>query len=117
MAKYAGTEIPEDLDDDLTKETKSAYSTAPAHSTAPPAKATPTAGPPRGVPAVPAKPRPPSASGGVKAKALYPFQGQPGELTFNYGDVITIIKQSGEWWEGELNGRKGLLPANYVQLL
>eukprot|EP01104_Vermistella_antarctica_P014730 TRINITY_DN468_c1_g1_i12.p1 TRINITY_DN468_c1_g1~~TRINITY_DN468_c1_g1_i12.p1 ORF type:complete len:489 (+),score=132.63 TRINITY_DN468_c1_g1_i12:152-1618(+) len=52
----------------------------------------------------------------IKAKALYPFAGQDGtELTFNFGDIITIVGKNGDWWEGELNGKRGLLPANYVQ--
>jgi len=37
------------------------------------------------------------------------------ELTIKKGDVITIIKEHSEWWEGELNGRVGVFPANYVQ--
>jgi hypothetical protein len=52
----------------------------------------------------------------TRARALYPFQGQDDtELTFQYNDVITVVREAGEWWEGEINGRRGLFPANYVQ--
>ena len=55
---------------------------------------------------------------GTQARALFDFVGQDqGELTFKFGDTITILQMDGEWWEGELNGRKGLLPNNYVELL
>jgi len=61
-------------------------------------------------------PTPPSK--GVKAQALFDFNAQESnELPFKVGDIITIVKQSGEWWEGELNGQKGLLPSNYVKLM
>jgi len=54
----------------------------------------------------------------VKAKALYPFQGQDAsELTFQFNEEIVVLRQGGEWWEGELNGRRGLFPANYVKLI
>jgi len=53
-----------------------------------------------------------------RAKGLYPFQGQsPDELSFNPGDVLNIVSQEGEWWTAELNGRKGVIPANYVQMI
>jgi hypothetical protein len=54
-----------------------------------------------------------------RARALYPFAGQDNtELTFAFNDIITIRNDSGgEWWEGELNGKVGLLPANYVEML
>jgi len=52
------------------------------------------------------------------AKALYDFNAQEeNELGFKIGDIVTIHTMKGEWWEGELNGRKGLLPSNYVQLI
>jgi len=59
------------------------------------------------------------AVGVKKAKALYKFTGEiPTELSFNAGDIITIHNSSHpDWWQGELNGRHGELPANYVQLL
>jgi len=54
----------------------------------------------------------------IKAKAVYQFNAEsPAEISFKVGDVIIIHKQDGEWWEGELKGRRGYLPANYVQLI
>jgi len=51
------------------------------------------------------------------ARALYDYQGQTGEeLSFREGDMVAIVKKDpGGWWEGELQGRRGWLPANYVQ--
>ena len=52
--------------------------------------------------------------------ALYDFEGQTAEdLPFREGDRIRVIKKTestDDWWEGEVNGRKGSFPANYVQL-
>ncbi|KAM3416204.1 hypothetical protein BST61_g7810 [Cercospora zeina] len=52
--------------------------------------------------------------------ALYDFEGQtPQDLPFREGDRIKVIKKTestDDWWEGEVNGRKGSFPANYVQL-
>jgi len=54
----------------------------------------------------------------IKAKALYSFHGQDtSELTFQFNDEITVLRQGGEWWEGELHGRRGLFPFNYVQII
>jgi len=54
----------------------------------------------------------------VKAKGLFDFAGEEdGELTFHTNDVLTILEQNGEWWEAELNGKKGQIPANYVQII
>jgi len=54
----------------------------------------------------------------VRAKGAYPFQGQsPDELSFNPGDELVIIDQTGDWWTAEMGGRRGLIPANYVQLI
>jgi signal transducing adaptor molecule len=55
---------------------------------------------------------------GAKAIALYDFApSEDGELGFKVNDTILILKQEGEWWEGELNGKRGTLPSNYVKLL
>jgi len=65
--------------------------------------------------------RPQSVSTGpprMVAQALYAFTAQsPAELSFNFGDRITILTQQGEWWQGEINGKQGLIPSNYVQLI
>lgn len=52
--------------------------------------------------------------------ALYDFEGQnEGDLAFSEGDRIKVVRKTGsvdDWWEGELNGRTGSFPANYVEL-
>ncbi|EGD77652.1 hypothetical protein PTSG_08745 [Salpingoeca rosetta] len=56
----------------------------------------------------------------LQAHALYDFEAneEHGELSLNAGDTVTVHRQDiGEgWWEGEVNGRRGLFPASYVQL-
>lgn len=43
---------------------------------------------------------------------------QPDELSINIGDVIkNVIMSEGGWWEGELNGKKGMFPDNFVKVL
>jgi len=38
------------------------------------------------------------------------------ELSFKEGDQINVVtKDPGGWWEGELDGRRGWIPANYVK--
>ncbi|POI20785.1 hypothetical protein CIB84_015468, partial [Bambusicola thoracicus] len=38
------------------------------------------------------------------------------ELTITVGDIITNIKKDdGGWWEGQLKGRRGLFPDNFVR--
>ncbi|XP_034041584.1 intersectin-1 isoform X4 [Thalassophryne amazonica] len=39
------------------------------------------------------------------------------ELAFQKGQVITVLnKDDCDWWKGELNGKEGLFPSNYVKL-
>jgi hypothetical protein len=48
---------------------------------------------------------------------LYDFVAEDeGELSFTKGDTLIIHSTDGEWWEGEYNGKRGLLPSNYVKL-
>ncbi|KAN0019717.1 hypothetical protein ACTFIU_002939 [Dictyostelium citrinum] len=50
-----------------------------------------------------------------RVQALYDFQGQDStELSFKKGDMITVFKQNGEWYDAELNGVKGLVPCNHT---
>ncbi|QLG72107.1 hypothetical protein HG535_0C04610 [Zygotorulaspora mrakii] len=67
-------------------------------------------------------PRSPSSSSNApKAVALYSFAGEEsGDLPFRKGDVISILKKSesqDDWWTGKVNGREGIFPANYVELV
>ncbi|KAJ8657474.1 hypothetical protein O0I10_006776 [Lichtheimia ornata] len=54
------------------------------------------------------------------ARALYDFTGeQAGDLSFREGDIITIVEKSNsqdDWWTGSIGARKGMFPANYVQM-
>jgi len=39
------------------------------------------------------------------------------ELTINVGDVITdVVRSCDGWYEGKLNGKKGLFPDNFVKV-
>lgn len=52
----------------------------------------------------------------IECIALYSYNGQAGDLSFQEGDVISITKNEGDWWEGSLKGQKGIFPANYVKM-
>ncbi|NWT09615.1 SH3R2 ligase, partial [Vireo altiloquus] len=54
-----------------------------------------------------------------RARALYTYRGHnPGELRFNKGDTIVLLRQLDEnWYLGELNGSSGVLPASSVQVI
>lgn len=67
---------------------------------------------------MPSRPPPMPSASLIKAQALYAFQAQDhSELSFQPGEVITVTRQAGEWWEGEIGARRGLFPANYVRTL
>ncbi|XP_053200836.1 growth factor receptor-bound protein 2-like [Panonychus citri] len=53
----------------------------------------------------------------ILVQAMYDFTPQEnGELGFKRGDVITVTDNSDQnWWEGEIEGRKGYFPATYVE--
>lgn len=48
--------------------------------------------------------------------ALYPYDSaENGDLTFNQGEVILVVKKEGDWWTGNIGDRNGIFPANYVE--
>ncbi|XP_050664248.1 uncharacterized protein LOC126964952 isoform X3 [Leptidea sinapis] len=55
----------------------------------------------------------------IVARALYTFNGQTSrELSFKKGELIHVRRQiDNNWYEGEIHGKVGLFPYNYVELL
>uniref|UniRef100_A0A8C8ANN7 Vav guanine nucleotide exchange factor 1 n=1 Tax=Otus sunia TaxID=257818 RepID=A0A8C8ANN7_9STRI len=65
-----------------------------------------------------AGPRPPAVRSFGSAKARYDFCARDRtELTLREGDVIRVLSKKGHpgWWKGEIYGRVGWFPANYVE--
>ncbi|CAK5280081.1 unnamed protein product [Mycena citricolor] len=63
----------------------------------------------------------PLPSGLGRAIALFDFNAvQSGDLSFSKGDIIVITKRSessDDWWTGMVDGRKGIFPANFVDVV
>ncbi|KAE9402204.1 hypothetical protein BT96DRAFT_991372 [Gymnopus androsaceus JB14] len=65
-----------------------------------------------------------TSAGGTKhlsnrVRALHAFTPtEPGELGFQAGDIITVVDRGyKDWWRGQLRGRTGIFPVNYVEAL
>uniref|UniRef100_A0A8C6U2A8 Rho GTPase-activating protein 10 n=1 Tax=Neogobius melanostomus TaxID=47308 RepID=A0A8C6U2A8_9GOBI len=60
------------------------------------------------------------SSSSRKAKAVYPCEAEhESELSFQVGAIFNSVTQSREpgWLEGELEGKRGLIPENYVEMM
>ncbi|PAA77859.1 hypothetical protein BOX15_Mlig012184g1 [Macrostomum lignano] len=70
-------------------------------------------------PAISVKPRLQAKSGTPTCRALFTFTAENNtELAFDEGDVIQLIAQVDEnWFEGELKGKRGFFPVNYVEVI
>jgi hypothetical protein len=55
----------------------------------------------------------------VRVRAKWAFSAErEGELSMGVGDVLAIIDQTNQnWWMAELGGKRGVVPANYVEIL
>uniref|UniRef100_A0A8C7PG77 Rho GTPase activating protein 10 n=1 Tax=Oncorhynchus mykiss TaxID=8022 RepID=A0A8C7PG77_ONCMY len=63
---------------------------------------------------------PVTGGGGKRAMAVYPCEAEhDSELSFQVGAIFSAVAPSREpgWLEGELEGKKGLIPENYVEML
>lgn len=54
-------------------------------------------------------------------RVLFPYTAvNEDELTLAEGDIVTIVSKDAPdrgWWRGELHGKVGLFPDNFVHLL
>uniref|UniRef100_A0A3P9CUM3 Osteoclast-stimulating factor 1 n=1 Tax=Maylandia zebra TaxID=106582 RepID=A0A3P9CUM3_9CICH len=61
------------------------------------------------------------SKGREQCKVLFPYEAQnEDELTIKDGDIINIITKDcadAGWWMGEIGGRQGVFPDNFVKLL
>ncbi|EFA78349.1 myosin IC [Heterostelium album PN500] len=59
----------------------------------------------------------PAAPPAEKYKAVYDYDAQqPDELTFKENDIIILVKKvDNDWWQGDLRGKVGMFPSNYVE--
>ncbi|EKE38564.1 hypothetical protein ENUP19_0085G0080 [Entamoeba nuttalli] len=54
----------------------------------------------------------------LSMKALYDYEASDStELSLREGDIINIYDNSGDWWMAELNGKRGLVPANFIDYI
>ena len=52
----------------------------------------------------------------TRVRALHTFEPtEAGELAFDRGDIIKVVDRGyKDWWRGQLRGRTGIFPVNYV---
>ena len=52
----------------------------------------------------------------TRVRALHSFKPtEPNELAFEKGDIIKVVdREYTDWWRGQLRGRTGIFPVNYV---
>jgi len=54
-------------------------------------------------------------------RVMFPYEAvNDDELTLQEGDIITLISRDGQdkgWWRGELNGRIGVFPDNFIHVI
>ncbi|QRV86025.1 SH3 domain-containing protein [Ceratobasidium sp. AG-Ba] len=63
----------------------------------------------------------PQTEGVARAIALFDFVAQEsGDLSFKKGDVIIVLKKTNsidDWWTGKVDGREGIFPANFTEVV
>ncbi|KAH7367508.1 SH3 domain-containing protein [Plectosphaerella cucumerina] len=101
---FASRRDDEDVDDFFKRDNFGSQKTGPGRPSAPKPNFAPK----------------PSQLKSNEAVALFTFDAdQPGDLGFKKGEVITVLKKTesaNDWWTGQLNGKTGIFPANYVKM-
>ncbi|EJU03500.1 hypothetical protein DACRYDRAFT_99146 [Dacryopinax primogenitus] len=87
----------------IAEETAAAVRPAPAPAIAP----------------VPVSTSPPTEPTISRVRALHTFEAtQRGELAFEKGDIIKVVDRAfKDWWRGQLRGKTGIFPVNYIEVL
>ncbi|KAG8839770.1 ESCRT-0 subunit protein hse1, partial [Serendipita sp. 405] len=110
----SSTTAPETSHAASSQTQSSSYTPATVATTASPAPPSQTA------PATSAAPGPiPDLATATRVRALHNFEpADAGELAFEKGDIIKVIDRTHkDWWKGQLKGRTGIFPVNYVEPL
>ncbi|KZP01759.1 hypothetical protein CALVIDRAFT_17385 [Calocera viscosa TUFC12733] len=70
-------------------------------------------------PAPPPSATPSGESTISRVRALHTFEAtQRGELAFEKGDIIKVVDRAfKDWWRGQLRGKTGIFPVNYVEVM
>lgn len=60
-----------------------------------------------------------NAKGDTLARAQFDYvTDEDDEISFKEGDIVKILKIEGHgWWTGEFNGKVGIFPGNFVELM
>ena len=88
----------------------------------PPVGASPAAAAAAAAPAPTPTPAPAassSSSSARRAKVTFDYTANDGdELSLRVGDIVVIISEESEgWWKAELNGRQGMMPSNFAEVI
>jgi signal transducing adaptor molecule len=90
--------------------------TVPAVSVVPTAATPITSSAPTNVITSAPAPAVPDLATATRVRALHNFEpADAGELAFEKGDIIKVVDRTHrDWWRGQLKGRTGIFPVNYV---
>ncbi|KAG6851337.1 hypothetical protein H0H93_005735 [Arthromyces matolae] len=66
-------------------------------------------------------PAPADTAFSYKAKALYAYTASPddpNEISFSKGEILDIMDKNGKWWQArKADGKVGIAPSNYLQII
>ncbi|KAI0028889.1 hypothetical protein K488DRAFT_57578 [Vararia minispora EC-137] len=107
---YGGGYVP-NANSNAQSHSQPPYSAQPA-TTAAPVAVVPEPDPASSTPA-------PTSGPVTRVRALHTFEpSEAGELAFERGDIIKVVDRGyKDWWRGQLKGRTGIFPVNYVEPL